>query len=154
MGWSEWRLGMGHQLILTANCEKYRTAYFVVEDLMLHQGQIFCTALMCFIYLFLKKDCFLLLFACDGNNVLVCVHSLYVCRTVEAHLWGCFSIAAFNSYLSWSGNSYLTSQITEAKPKCLQIQAKLWLFLSAPHHMQTLGFQWPPIVITLVIDHE
>lgn len=76
---------MDHQLILTANCEKYCTAYFVVEDLMLHQGQIFCTALMCFIYLFLKKGLFfLLLFACDGNNVLVCVHSLYVCSPVNS----------------------------------------------------------------------
>lgn len=103
MGWSEWRLGMDHQLILTANCEKYCTAHFVVEDLMLHQGQIFlhCSDVL---YPFEKKDCFFYYCLMEIMFWCVCIACMYAAQwTVEAHLFGCFFIAAFNSYLSGSG---------------------------------------------------
>lgn len=101
MGWSEWRLDMDHQLILTANCEKYCTAYFVVEDLIFDHGQVFSTALMRFIYLFkIKLVDFILYYCGHVFEIMIWCVCLYIC--ISGKCWNkpvCFSIATFNNYL-------------------------------------------------------
>lgn len=83
MGWFEWRLDMDHQLILTANCEKYCTAYFIVEDLVLDHGQVFSTALMYFIYLFKIKLVDFILYYCRNvlEIMLWCVCVCWICTS-------------------------------------------------------------------------
>lgn len=105
MGWSEWRLDMDHQLILTDR-GKFCIAYFILFwKIQFCTGcQVFSTALTLFIYLLkievqIGQVCFLLLCACVGNHVLVCVSVISAAQwTVETIMFVLLSTAAFNNY--------------------------------------------------------
>lgn len=97
MGWSEWRLDMDYQLILTANWEKNCTAYFVVEDLFWTRVK-FSALLWCASFIS-GRFYFWLFCARVGNNA----SDIWIPGN-SCNRPACFSIAAFNSYLSGSGS--------------------------------------------------
>lgn len=117
---------MDHQLILTANCEKYCNAYFVVEDLILDQGQVFqhCSDAL---HLSIKLVKFILYYC--GHVLEIMLWCCCVCIYVSQGRAGTnmfvsplqhLTVTFLDLYLI-----FLTLQISETKAKCFQIQGGL-----------------------------